>query len=145
MGFGIFLPVPFIWLYCQRFVLGWLYRLWLLLSWLRRGRLLWRRYAFDKIFSPNANGRKKLSWADCNSQPISQLALMIVNIFAVIISAIVTILVSSPLCCANKSTTENHHRVTSNARVATIDTTTDSDISTGARTVVMRGKQSYLY
>lgn len=141
MGFGILLHVHLIWLHCQRFVLGWLYRLRPLLSRLRIWLWWWRRrYAFDYIFSPIPNGRKKLFWADCN-RPTSQLALMIVNIFAIIISAFVTILVSRPLCFANKPTTQN--RVNSTVRVATIDTPSDTPDLVGTRTVVMRKRIYY--
>jgi hypothetical protein len=73
---------------------------------------------------------------DC-TRPASQLALMIANIVAIVISSFVVALVSNPLCCANQSATQNLH--SSTIRISTIDMPADTpDLSTGTRTVVMR-------
>jgi hypothetical protein len=72
---------------------------------------------------------------DC-ARPACQLALMITNIFAIVISSFVVALVSNTLCCgANQSAAQNLH--TSTIRISTIDTPADTpDFSTGTRTAV---------
>ncbi|XP_046655770.1 uncharacterized protein LOC124349333 [Daphnia pulicaria] len=97
--------------------------------------LSWAGYTYcDPYYSYENHKDGVYIVGDC-PRPASQLALMIVNIVAIVISSFVVALVSNPLCCANQSATQNLH--SSTIRISTIDMPADTpDLSTGTRTVI---------